>query len=134
MDTIIALALVAISRMAENIPTETINEIYDDKNEVIGYQHGCSNTWAENQLIISTCAVYDEITRRRRGVCRIISVDGVSFEPHILTISAEEKESENNTETLCITSVTGELGNYNDVEIIKESLLEHVKFAFSIKD
>lgn len=132
MDTIIALALVAISRMAENIPTETINEIYDDANNIIGYQHGCSNTWAENQLIISTCAVYDESSRRRRGVCRIISVDGISFEPHILTISAEESESD--TETLPVTSVTGELGNYNDLDIIKESLIEHIKFAFSIKD
>ena len=131
MDTIIALALVAISRMAENIPTETINELYDDDNNIIGYQHGCSNTWAENQLIISTCAVYDEMTRRRRGVCRIISVDGVSFEPHILTISAEESESD--IETLPVTSVTGELGNYNDLDTIKQCLIEHIKFAFSIK-
>lgn len=129
MNTIINMALVAITRMAENIPCEGKNEIYDDANNIIGYQHGCANTFADNHIIISTSAEYDEVTHLRRGTCHIISVDAVSCEPHALRIYASE---DINTELFSVSMVTGELGNLNDTEVIKYALKKHVDNVFSI--
>jgi hypothetical protein len=129
MYTIINMALTAISRMAENIPTEGINEIYDDSNNIIGYQHGCASTFADNHIIISTCGIYDEVTHHKRGVCNIVSVDAVTYEPHTLTIHASEYTD---TELFSVSMVTGELGNLNDTEVIKHALKKHVDNIFSI--
>lgn len=129
MYTIINMALTAISIIAECIPCEGYNEIYDDSNNIIGYHHGCASTFADNHIIISTCGIYDEATHRKRGVCNIVSVDAVTYEPHTLTIHASE---DIDTELFSVSMVTGELGNLNDTEIIKHALKKHVDNIFSI--
>ena len=129
MNTIVNMALMAITKMAENIPCEGKNEIYDDADNIVGYQHGCATKGSDNPIIISTCARYDEETGVRRGTCHIITVDAVSFEPHTMVVYASDCDE---TDLFSVSSVTGELGNLNDTDDIEETLLVHIKNIFSM--